>query len=109
MGYLAKLVGSGQRLIYGDLGAMLGEDDSHTDAGSKSLTKLKSGHFFFHSVPFLLQAGLYSHCVMDYAPTGIWGEDRVGEEGALIHYHVMAGLKHCACLHQCSGRGLFMD
>lgn len=46
MGYSTKLVGSGQRLIYGDLGAMLGEDDSHMDTSNKSLTKLKSGHFF---------------------------------------------------------------
>lgn len=61
---------------------------------------------FSSSPGALLFAGLYSHCVMDYARLEFGGEE---EEVALMHGPPMTTLKHCACLHQCGGRGLFMD
>lgn len=36
------------------------------------------------------------------------GEEEVEEE-ALMHCPAMNRLKHCACLHQSNGRGLFLD
>ena len=36
-------------------------------------------------------------------------EEEEEEAAAFMHCPAMTRLKHCACLHQCNGRGLFMD